>query len=107
MSYYELQSETVKATAEFYSWRQILKRFLRLDFFNVSIKAYGHNLTKEWIRRNRYFLDYTWQLTYRAGRKVELAARKTAEDLREKLRLLNIESGREDSKAVLRGSANP
>lgn len=107
MSYYELQSETVKATAEFYSWRQILKRFFRLDFFNVSIKTYGHNLTKKWIKRNRYFLDYTWQLTNSAGRKVELAARKTAEDLKDKFRLIRLHFEGEDSKPILHGSANP
>ncbi len=105
MSYYELQAETVRATAAFYSWGQILKRLIRFDLFNVSIKAYGRSLTREWMRRNKYFLDYTWNLTYKTGKKVELAARKTAEDLREKLKTLHPHLVEEDHTAI-RGSAN-
>ena len=89
MSYYDLQSETMRATKEFYSIFQIAKRAVRLDLFNVSIKAYGHNLTKKWIKKNQYFLEYTRALTS-AGRNIELAAKKTAEDIKEKFRQLEL-----------------
>lgn len=89
MSYYELQSETMRATKEFYSLMQIARRAVRLDLFNASIKAYGHNLTKKWIKKNDYFLEYTKALT-NAGRNIELAAKKTAEDVKEKFRQLEL-----------------
>lgn len=89
MSYYELQSETFKAAKEFYSVWQIVKRAARLDLFNVSLKAYGRNLTRTWVSNNQYFFDYTKKLTD-AGRNIELAARKTAEDLQEKFRKLEL-----------------
>ncbi len=89
MSYYELQSETVQATKEFYSLWQIARRAARLDLFNVGIKTYGHNLTKKWIKKNDYFVEYTRKLTS-AGRSIELAAKKTAEDVKEKFHKLEL-----------------
>ncbi|MFQ5736783.1 MAG: B12-binding domain-containing radical SAM protein [Thermodesulfobacteriota bacterium] len=89
MSYYELQHETVMATKEFYSIGQIAKRALKLDLFNVGIKTYGHNLTKKWIKKNANFVEYTQKLTS-AGRTIELAAKKTAEDVKEKFHKLEL-----------------
>ncbi|MBI5643734.1 MAG: B12-binding domain-containing radical SAM protein [Deltaproteobacteria bacterium] len=89
MSYYELQSETMKATKQFYSIPQIAKRAVRFDLFNVGIKTYGHSLTKKWIKNNQHFLEYTRTLT-NAGKSIELAAKKTAEDLKEKFHQLEL-----------------
>lgn len=85
MSFYELQAETMRATREFYSLRQIAKSSLRLDLFNVGLKTYGYTLTKQWIKKNQYFIEYTKAIT-KAGRTIELAAKKTAEDVKEKFR---------------------
>lgn len=92
MSYYELQSETMRATKEFYSLWQIARRAARLDLFNVGIKTYGHSLTKKWIKNNQYFVDYTRALT-NAGKRIELAAKKTAEDVKEKFRQIELAGG--------------
>jgi len=89
MSYYDLQLETMRATKEFYSVGQIVKRLARFDMFNVSLKAYGHNLTKKWIKQNQYFLEYTKALT-EAGKRIELAAKKTAEDVKEKFNQIEL-----------------
>lgn len=89
MSYYDLQLETMRATKEFYSVTQIVKRLARFDMFNVSLKAYGHNLTKKWIKQNQYFLEYTKALT-EAGKRIELAAKKTAEDVKEKFSKIEL-----------------
>ena len=89
MTYHELQAETVKATAKFYSMGQIIKRALKLHMFNVSIKLYGRNLTKKWAKKNQYFIEYTKAITEK-GRKIELAAKNTAEDIKEKFRQLEI-----------------
>ncbi|MBI5826208.1 MAG: hypothetical protein HZB22_00520 [Deltaproteobacteria bacterium] len=85
MSFYELQAETMRATREFYSLRQIAKSSLRLDLFNVGLKTYGYTLAKQWIKKNQYFIEYTKAVT-KAGRTIELAAKKTAEDIKEKFR---------------------
>jgi radical SAM superfamily enzyme YgiQ (UPF0313 family) len=92
MSYYELQSETMRATKEFYSLWQIARRAARLDLFNVGIKTYGHSLTKKWIKNNQYFVEYTRALT-NAGKRIELAAKKTAEDVKEKFRQIELAGG--------------
>src|SRR3990172_9282638 len=89
MTYYELQYETLKATAKFYSIGQIIKRAVRMHIFNVSIKIYGRNLTKKWAKKNQYFLEYTKAITEK-GKKIELVAKNTAEDVKEKFKQLEI-----------------
>ena len=98
MSYYDLQLETMRATKEFYSIAQIAKRLVRFDMFNVSLKAYGHNLTKKWIKQNQYFLEYTRTLT-EAGKKIELAAKKTAEDVQEQFSKIELSGSLQAPKA--------
>lgn len=92
MSYYQLQNETMRATKEFYSLGAIVKRVVRFDAFNVGVKTYGYNLTKKWIKKNQYFLEYTKALT-EAGKKIELAAKTTAEDVKQKFRELELSGG--------------
>ncbi|MDI6782943.1 MAG: radical SAM protein, partial [bacterium] len=41
MTAYELQKETYRALWKFYTWRSILARLLRFDFFYAGIKLYG------------------------------------------------------------------
>ncbi|MBI5343998.1 MAG: B12-binding domain-containing radical SAM protein [Deltaproteobacteria bacterium] len=89
MSYYELQSETFRATKKFYSIGQIVKRAVKFDLFNVALKTYGRNITKTWLRKNQYFIDYTEALT-KAGKNIELAAKKTAEDIKEQFRHIEL-----------------
>ncbi|HLC18544.1 MAG TPA: radical SAM protein [Thermodesulfobacteriota bacterium] len=89
MNYYELQSETLRATREFYSMWQIMKRFARGDLFNVSLKTYGRNIAKTWVKKNQYFVDYTKTLTG-AGRTIELAAKKVADDVKEKFQQIEL-----------------
>lgn len=104
MSYYELQSETMRASKEFYSVWQITKRALRRDWFNVMLKAYGRSLTKKWLEKNGYFIEYTEKLT-KVGRAVELAAKKTAEDVKEKFRQLELSGSlvrRHNSRVLLK-----
>ncbi|MBI5326843.1 MAG: radical SAM protein [Deltaproteobacteria bacterium] len=89
LTYHELQAETLKATTRFYSIGQIIKRAVKLHMFNVSIKLYGRNLTKKWAKKNQYFLEYTKAITEK-GKQIELAAKNTAEDIKEKFRQLEI-----------------
>jgi len=87
MSYYQLQFETMMATKEFYSLRQIARRAVRLDLFNMGLKSYGRNLTRTWIKKAQPFLEYTRALSD-VGRHIELAANRTADDFKEKFRRL-------------------
>lgn len=90
MSYFELQSETIRATKEFYSIGQIVKRALRFDIFTVTLKTYGRNVTNKWAESNQYFVDYTKALTSAGKSTIELAARKTAEDIHQKFEKLRV-----------------
>ena len=83
MTPYELQQGTVDATRVFYSLWPIIRRVISFDLFGASIKKYGYSLAREWEKKNRYFIDYTKHIPY-AGNPIELAARKTAEDLKQK-----------------------
>jgi radical SAM superfamily enzyme YgiQ (UPF0313 family) len=89
MSFYELQTETMKATRDFYSFWEIAKRAVRLDVFSVIIKAYGWRLTKTWFEGSDSFVEYTKALT-NAGKAIEIAAKKTAEDLKDKYKQLEL-----------------
>lgn len=90
MSFLDLQRETVKATLRFYSWPQILSRLNRFDLWTMIIRAYGRRYTRKWKRNNEDFLEHLKQLYHHAGEgishagsKIELKARKTAEDIKE------------------------
>lgn len=89
MTYYELQSNIISAAKDFYSINQILKRAVKFDLFNVAIKTYGHRLTKMWESKNRPFVEYTRSLT-KYGRTIELSAKKTAEDIKEKFKEIEL-----------------
>jgi radical SAM superfamily enzyme YgiQ (UPF0313 family) len=86
MTFFELQFETFKAMARFYSWRQVLKRVAKFDFYNSMLKAYGNRVIKKWKKRNEYFMELTKGFTSEAGKRIEIAARKTAEDIKERVR---------------------
>ena len=79
----ELQLGMVDATKAFYTRWQIVKRAIRFDWFNASIKAYGYSLIREWEKNNRYFIEYTQRIS-EAGKATALAARKTADDLKKR-----------------------
>ncbi len=89
MSYFQLQTETMNATREFYSFGGIFKRALKFDLFNIAIGAYGYKLTREWFKTHQYYVDFTKKLS-EAGKTIEIAARSTAEDLKEQFNKLEL-----------------
>ncbi len=89
MTYYELQSETLRATKNFYSIGEMVRRLFSFDLFNVSITAYGRSLTRKWIKNNKYFIDYTKALT-EAGKTIKLAARERAADVKQRFMELGV-----------------
>ncbi|MCP3677985.1 MAG: B12-binding domain-containing radical SAM protein [Deltaproteobacteria bacterium] len=89
MTYHELQVETMKATKRFYSVGQIIKRAVRLQVLTTSLKAYGRHMSKTWDRRNKYFVEYTKSITD-AGKILDLKAKQTAEDIKDKFRQIEL-----------------
>ena len=83
MTPYELQQGTVDATKAFYSLWPIVRRVISFDLFGASIKSIRLFISKEMGKDNQHFIDYTKQIPY-AGKAFELAARKTAEDMKQR-----------------------
>lgn len=52
-----LQIEAIRATAKFYSWWQIIKRFVMLDSYGITIKFYGHNMTQKWKKDMKDYVE--------------------------------------------------
>lgn len=107
MTFFELQFETFKAMAKFYSWRQILKRVAKFDFYNSVVKAYGNRMIKKWKKRNAYFVELTKGFTSDAGKRIEIAARKTAEDIKERVRQFQARERLSQLYRSNQGSLNP
>lgn len=119
MSYWELQTETIRALSKFYSWWQIIKKLIRFDFYNSLLRAWGHRLIIKWRRGNRDFLSLLKDLTQSAGKvgltmeafsarakRLEYAAKKAAEDIREKVRNLRVTTNLSAGNSLSAGSPN-
>ena len=90
MSVIDLQKETIKAMIRFYSFPQILKGLNKFDIWTMVVRAYGLWFTRKWKRSNRGFTKHLKQLYQQAGKeihsaghKLELRARRTADDVKE------------------------
>lgn len=98
MSYWHLQKETIKAMLRFYSWGQILGRFIRFDVLTMVIRAYGRRFMRKGKRATRDFQRQLKKLykeaggsVHNAGVQLHLKARKTSDDIKESLKGINIE----------------
>jgi len=97
MTPFELQVETLRAMRAFYSYWEIVKVMFRFDFLAVVLKAYGHRLQVRWQRRNRSYFKLIRQATASAGLRLDHAARKTAEDIKERLRQITAKESQESN----------
>jgi radical SAM superfamily enzyme YgiQ (UPF0313 family) len=95
MTPFELQVETMRSMGAFYSIWEIIKVILRFDFVAMIFKTYGHRLQNRWNKRNRYYLKLIRQATASAGLRLDTAARKTAEDIKERLRQITTKESPE------------
>lgn len=87
MTYFELQYGVFKAFLRFYSRSQIMKMLLTFNFVGVLYKFYGFRLTRDWISRNRWFIDSTRQWTNFPG-KLNISVRRVADDIRLRVKQL-------------------
>jgi radical SAM superfamily enzyme YgiQ (UPF0313 family) len=96
---FELQVETLRAFCRFYSLGPVIRRLLRFDWLTLAIKLWGRHWAKQGRRAMSDFVEVTrqWasQAGYRAGEaghKVEVRARKTAEDIKAAVARLDLDS---------------
>lgn len=87
MTYFELQWGVFKAFLQFYSRSQIIKMLLRFNFMGVIYRFYGFRLTREWIRRNKRFINSTRKWNEVPGR-INVSVRRMADDIRAKVKQL-------------------
>jgi len=102
MTPFELQVETLRAMRAFYSIWEIIKVALRFDFLAMILKSYGHRLQTRWQRRNRSYLKVIRQATASAGLRLDTAARKTADDIKERLRQITAKESPEQPPARIK-----
>ena len=95
MSPVDLQVETVRAMRAFYSIWEIIKVTVRFDFLAMILKAYGHCLQVRWQKRNRNYFQLIREATASAGLRLDSAARKRAEDIKERLRQITAKEAPE------------
>jgi radical SAM superfamily enzyme YgiQ (UPF0313 family) len=60
MSPYELQLAAINGMAKFYSWRGIMKKLLKGDFYYTTIRYWGKKMIREWWKdeENRAYVDW-------------------------------------------------
>ena len=82
MSTLDLQVETLRAFGMFYSLSAALRRLARFDWFTLAIKLWGRYHARRFRKRMDGFVEVTRQWTHETGQKVELRARRTADDIK-------------------------
>lgn len=84
MTPYQLQKETFKAMAKFYSVWELIRLFLRFDFVNFIYRTYGNHLVNRWRRQGSTRHYYRMMKEVSKGTVARLGDnyRKTAEDVR-------------------------
>ncbi len=93
---YQLQKETIKAMAKFYSSWQLIWLFLRFDFMTFIYRSYGNQLVARWRRQRSSRKYFRMMQEVSAGTVAKLGDnyRKTAEDIKkyfERLRKKNTQ----------------
>ncbi|MBI5027210.1 MAG: B12-binding domain-containing radical SAM protein [Nitrospirae bacterium] len=56
MTAFELHMETLRAMAKFYSWGNVIRNFLRMDFFYAFVGLYGKRSVKEALASSKKYL---------------------------------------------------
>jgi len=82
MSTLELQVETLRAFGAFYSLSAAMRRLARCDWFTLVIKLWGRYHARRFMKRMDEFVEVTRQWAHETGHKVELRARRTADDIK-------------------------
>jgi len=92
MSTFTLQVEFLKAFCHFYSLSAALRRLVRFDWLSLGIKLWGHYNARQQRRRLADYVEVTRQWAYKTGQKVELRAKRTADDIKVAVARFDLES---------------
>jgi radical SAM superfamily enzyme YgiQ (UPF0313 family) len=92
MNTFELQVETLRVFCRFYSLGPVVRRLFKLDWFSLVIKLWGHWEARRCRSGLRDYVEVTRQWAHAAGRKVEVRARRTADDIRVAIARFDLES---------------
>jgi radical SAM superfamily enzyme YgiQ (UPF0313 family) len=82
LSPYHLQRAQIRGHRRFYSTAEVVRRFLRMDFFGVMVAAYAKRLSKGWIRENRLYLKVIKLIQSTEDYIVSIDLRRKTEDIR-------------------------
>jgi radical SAM superfamily enzyme YgiQ (UPF0313 family) len=72
MSPYDLQLAAINGMAKFYSWRGIMKKLLKGDFYYTTIRYWGKKMIREWWKDedNRAYVDWLRAQLYADAREL-------------------------------------
>jgi Fe-S oxidoreductase len=72
MSPYDLQLAAINGMAKFYSWRGIMKKLLKGDFYYTAIRYWGKKMIREWWKdeENRAYVDWLRAQLYADAREL-------------------------------------
>jgi radical SAM superfamily enzyme YgiQ (UPF0313 family) len=72
MSPYDLQLAAINGMAKFYSWRGIMKKLLKGDFYYTTIRYWGKKMIREWWKdeENRNYVDWLRAQLYADAREL-------------------------------------
>jgi len=98
---YQLQKETIRAMARFYSVWQLIRLFFRFDFLTFVYRSYGNQLVNRWQRQkiNRHYYRRLRRVSKNAKAKLGDNVRKTAEDIKVYFRKLRSRALSEPGKS--------
>jgi radical SAM superfamily enzyme YgiQ (UPF0313 family) len=82
MSPLELQVEAIKAFGAFYTLGSAIRRLVRFDWFTLIVKLWGYSISRERLRRLHDYVEATRRRAEAAGRRAEVRARQTADDIK-------------------------
>jgi radical SAM superfamily enzyme YgiQ (UPF0313 family) len=92
MSTLTLQVETLRAFCRFYSLWPAVRRAFRFDWYSLAIKLWGHRHARQCRRRLADYVEVTRAWAHETGQKVELRARRTADDIKAAVARFDLDS---------------
>jgi len=72
LSLFRLQWAQIFSHKKFYSWRETVKKFFKLRWFDLAIAHYARKLNRMWKRKNKTFLKVVDLLTNKKNARIEI-----------------------------------
>jgi len=72
LSLFNLQRAQIFSHKKFYSWIEMVKKFIRCKWLDLGLAHYARNLNRLWQKKNRTFLKVIDLLTSKKNAKIEI-----------------------------------